>query len=355
MATITESYKTGEGDELSADSSFASRRFDVTMDAITEDAIADHIGPLYPSNTQHPKFPALVISRYRKAETDVPLQWVVEVIYEPLTAIQHSINEWQIAFRVNSETERLVRSIQLENDEAQAGRSLYDGRIGPVLTKDTPTKIIGPVAWRIATSDDPMVPPSNVLGKTRNKLGVYDFLTVGDETTPDIEAEDLPRRRDGIDRLTSSMSAILTRQIAWSPYPSSPATGSGLNLGRLWSISEYKTTVNNAPMLGVAAHTLLFSNFEAVQGVADIDGIQSDTLDVTLEFMFYQNAWTPVELFDAFTYADGYESPVYPGDQYLGAWPTGVRPISTWYPIYHESNHHDIFQLLGVAEPGFVF
>ncbi len=353
MASITENYKSGTGDVVGAQFSRASRKFDVIMDAITEDAIADHVATFYPANAEHPKFPGLFVSEYEKTETEVPLEWKVEVIYEPITVVAHNLNEWQVTFRVNAETERLVRSIQLGNDEAQAGVSVYDGLLGPTLTKDTTTKIIGPVAWRIATSDDPMVPPANVLGKTRNILGFIDFLTVGDETTPDIEPEDLPRRRDGIDRLTSSVTAVLSRQIAWSPYPHSPGTGSGLNMRRLWEISNFKTTVNNSTFLGVDAHTLIFSNFEASQNTADIDGIQFDVLDVSLEFMYNPSAWTPVELFDAFTYESGYESPVFPGDQYLGVWPTGVRPISTWYPIYHESNHLDIFQLLGVSIPSF--
>jgi hypothetical protein len=351
MATITENTETGTGDVIGVTGSRASRTFDVTMDAITEDAIVDHIQPLYPEYQEHPKYPGLYVSFYEKPETGVALQWQVIVVYEPISVVAHRINEWQVTFRVNSETERLVRSIQLENNEAQAGRSLYDGRIGPTLTKDTPTQIIGPAAWRAIAENDF---DSTQLGSTIGQDGDEVLLTVGDGEALTLEGARSLRRPDGIDRLTASVSAVLTRQIPWSPYPSSPATGSGLNLGRLWQITEYKTTVNNAQILGADAHTLLFTNFEASQNVADIDGTHFDVLDVSLEFMFNPNAWTPIELFDSYISGNGFEGSVVPGVEYAHEWPGQGKPISTWYPIYHESSHQNIFQLLGVTEPSFV-
>ena len=358
MASITELVHSGSGDRIGEKDAFASKSFVVVMNAVTEDAIIDHIGVSFPREQEHPRYGGLFVTGWEKVSSPTPLVWFVDVEYEGQAVTPFTLSDWQLSFNVSAETERVIRSIALSGNETQQGISIYDGRVGPELTSTTPPQIVGPVWWREAVTDRaPPLLQDLVLGTAMKLDGSTVDLTAGTGQSADIRAEDLPRRPDGFDRLSGVTAFSISRKIPFDPFPGGRGAqdigGPTATFGSLMSASGAKTHVNSAEFLGEDKQTVLLANMQATQTTIESNGDIFDAMDVTLEFGVNPDKWTPVEYFDTFTFDAGYEAVVRRAAQFGEEWPPFERPISTWYVKYREANFEDIFTALNVSAPRF--
>ena len=361
--SITELVHSGQGDHIGERDATASKSFVVVMNAITEDAITDHLAIAYPKGQEHPKYGGLQVVGWDKGESEVELVWFPDVLYEGQARTPFAVADWQLSFNVSAETERVIRSITLPAGQTQQGISIYDGLPGPELTARTPPHIIGPVWWREAKPPEgpgPTPGGDKVLGTAMRLDGSIVNLTAGTGLSTDIGGEGLPRRPDGFDRLSGVAAFSLTRKIAFDPYPGAPSrtsvpvgTGGAATFTSLVAASVAKTHVNNANFLGLEKHTVLFVNMQTAQTTVESEGNVFDAMDVTLEFGINPEKWTPVEYFDTFTFDAGYEAVVIRAAQYDEEWPPHLRPISSWYVKYLEAEFGGIFTALNTNVPRF--